>query len=648
MRSLTPRDSQNRQMRGRRWFQPNISRLGHRYATLMGALVGGLIFLAAPASALAALEAPTTEAANPVGGTSATLNGTLNPHASGTAGYYFAYAEGESCEGGTSTTPHKEATGQGIKASTPVTGLEGSTKYAFCLVATHLEEAASGLPLTFTTLASKPVTEGGAVTGNTPYSGSVNTLVNPENQSTSCVFEYGETTSYGSSVPCEPNSLEGSEAQSVSGSFTGLTPATTYHYRVLATNATGATKGVDAEFKTSPLEAPIVESQSTSGITQSSVVLEAQVNPNYQEATYEFEYATNEALTGATKVAGAAPIPNEPGGHLASVAISGLTTGVTYYYRVVATNGTGTTDGAPVASFKTQAVPAVTTGEAELVTRTSAQVSGTVNPEGDSTSAYVAYISEAGYIENGGAAATNPYSGGNVTPIVSLGSEYTPTSIGTVQLHELKPGTTYHFAVIASNSLGTRSGPDVTFTTSAATPPLVTTGEATGVTQTSATLTGTVDTRGLQTTTGFEFGATPALGSVELASTVPGTESGTTVTISASFGAYLQPGTTYYYRATAANMDGTSEGAAVKSFTTASFPALPVITSPLVALPLTPPTTTTQGTETKKTPPLTNAQKLTKALKACDKKPKSKRAACQKQARKKFPVKKKKKKKAKG
>ena len=73
--------------------------------------------------------------------------------------------------------------------------------------------------------------------------------------------------------------------------------------------------------------------ESASAATSSKVTLAAEVNPNNQETTYEFEYATNKALTGASKEPGAAPLTglgNQP----ASVTLSGLKAGETYFYRV--------------------------------------------------------------------------------------------------------------------------------------------------------------------------------------------------------------------------------------------------------------------------------------------------------------------------
>jgi len=477
-----------------------------------------------------------------------------------------------------------------------------------------------------------PLVEAGEVSSTTPSSASVNAFVNPENQTTSCQFEYGTSTSYGNSVPCEPASLEGTESQFVTGAFSGLEPATTYHYRVLATNATGETKGVDGEFTTLALKAPIVDGESVSGLSSTDAALEAQINPNYQETTYVFEYATNEALIGATSVAGETALSAEFGDQLASVDIGGsLQPHTTYYYRVVATNGTGPTPGT-VQSFTTLGVPGVSTGPAQNTTRTSATVSGSINPAGASTTYHVAYIDQAGYETALAAATANPYAGGGASPSNNAGSDYAVHAVGPLTISELRPATTYHYALVASNSVGTTIGSDMTFTTAPPTPPLASTSAASAISQLSATLNGVVDGAGLQTIVAFEFGTSPALGSSDFAGVVPSEEARGVMPVSLLMGDHLLAGTTYYYRTVATNADGTSYGA-IESFSTPSFPGLPAIASfPLLpqqsaAVLVTKVTTTTPK-------PLTKAQKLAKALKACAKKPRRKRAACRKQARK--------------
>jgi hypothetical protein len=98
----------------------------------------------------------------------------------------------------------------------------------------------------------------------------------------------------------------------------------------------------------------------------------------------------------------------------------------------------------------------------------------------------------------------------------------------------------------------------------------------------------------------------------------------------------LEPDTTFYYRLCATNADGTTCGAD-QSFTTPGFPS-PLVqpaTPPLLAIPAIAFPTETTGLRGTKA--LTSAQKLAKALKACNKdRSRSKRASCEKQARKKY------------
>jgi len=101
----------------------------------------------------------------------------------------------------------------------------------------------------------------------------------------------------------------------------------------------------------------------------------------------------------------------------------------------------------------------------------------------------------------------------------------------------------------------------------------------------------------------------------------------------------LQPGTTYYYRLVATNADGTTYGED-ETFTTPGYlsPIIQPATPPLLAIPAIAFPAETTGV--RGTGALTEAQKLEKALKACGRKPRKKRAGCERRVRKKFKKKK--------
>ena len=98
----------------------------------------------------------------------------------------------------------------------------------------------------------------------------------------------------------------------------------------------------------------------------------------------------------------------------------------------------------------------------------------------------------------------------------------------------------------------------------------------------------------------------------------------------------LQPATTYHYRIEASNLDGTEYGTD-QSFTTPGIPSplsqpptAPLIATPTIAFPTEP------GKATTTVKALTRAQKLAKALKTCEGKPKKQRASCIKKADKQY------------
>jgi|GEM_PF-6315580 len=83
----------------------------------------------------------------------------------------------------------------------------------------------------------------------TAGSATLNATVNPNGYSTSINFQWGVTTSYGSTTADQLIGI-GISGIPVTASLTGLLPNTTYHYRVVATNSLGSTYGNDVTFVT--------------------------------------------------------------------------------------------------------------------------------------------------------------------------------------------------------------------------------------------------------------------------------------------------------------------------------------------------------------------------------------------------------------
>ncbi len=100
-------------------------------------------------------------------------------------------------------------------------------------------------------LPNSPTVVTKAASSVTQTSATLNATVNPNSGEVSeCKLEYGTAASYGSSAPCSLLPGSGNSAIAVSAAVAGLTPDTTYHVRISATNAGGTSKGSDETFNT--------------------------------------------------------------------------------------------------------------------------------------------------------------------------------------------------------------------------------------------------------------------------------------------------------------------------------------------------------------------------------------------------------------
>ena len=296
--------------------------------------------------------------------------------------------------------------------------------------------------------------------------------------------------------------------------------------------------------------APTATTGAASNVTGSTVSLAGSVNPNSAQTAVVFEFGPTLSFGSitSTAIAGSGSSDVQITGSL-----SGLTSGTTYYYRLVATNSVGTTFGA-VSSFTTTGAPSAPDAVTLPVTSTgdtSAELAGTVNPRRELT----AYTFEYG--------TTTTF--GSITPVVGLDAANVPEAV-SASLTGLASNATYFYRLVATNATGTTTGAVLSFTTGPASAPVVTTGTASGVTAGGATLAATVDPRGSQTTFAFEYGTSVSFGSLSAIDNAGSTAGVQNVSLPL---AGLAPNTTYLYRVVATNAIGTSTGV-VQSFTTTS------------------------------------------------------------------------------
>jgi phosphodiesterase/alkaline phosphatase D-like protein len=480
----------------------------------------------------------TTDAATSIATTSATVTGTVDPEGQQT-NYHFEY--GTTPNFGTTTAATSAGNGATSTAvSSSLSGLQPNTTYYYRLVASNATGAAFGTQGTFTTIAPGPQVVTGAASSIGTTSATISGTVNPEGQDTSYHFDYGTSpTSYSDSTSAT-DAGSGDSAGDVSAALIGLQANTTYYYRVVATNADGTADGHQGTLTTSAL-APVVTTGSASSITTTSATISGTVNPEGQQTTYEFDYGTSPNFGSATS---AASLGSGSPDTSVSATLTGLQPGVTYYYRLVATNLTGTDDGGQ-ATFTTNSLPpAVTTGNASSVTTSSATITGTVNPEDWGTS---------------------PTSYGNSTTATSAGSATNPGTVST-DLSALTPNTVYYYRLVAINGSGTTDGQQGTFTTNGLLP-VVSTGSPSSITSSSATIAGTVNPEGQATTYHFDYGTSPTSYGNSTTTTNAGSNSSADPVSTPLTG--LQAGTTYYYRIAATNPAGTSNGTQ-GTFTTGS------------------------------------------------------------------------------
>ena len=185
----------------------------------------------------------------------------MNPQAAGDPGTFeFSYkASANECQDGEAAGGNATG-GKGEAVKAELTGLVPNTVYTVCLRAHNEagEESELTAPVTFTTLVAPLTVESESSSVVDATEARLEASIYDGNFEATYHFEYGTSAgSYEVSVPRMSAHIHAALApRSVSAAATGLAPATTYHYRVVASNVLpGEVDGPDREF-TTPAAAP--------------------------------------------------------------------------------------------------------------------------------------------------------------------------------------------------------------------------------------------------------------------------------------------------------------------------------------------------------------------------------------------------------
>lgn len=287
--------------------------------------------------------------------TAATVQGAINPENQSTQ-YQFIY--GTSPVALTSSTPLTAGpSGQSATSvSATLSGLSPSTTYYYELEATAGGQTYSGSVQSFTTAATAPpqqtpIAATGAAGSVGTSSATLTGTIDPGgSQPVSYHFAYGTSPSNLSATTFQSSALSGTSSVPVSSILSGLSPNTTYYFRLDAQLGAGTYSGSVQSFTTRPA-APGASTGGASAITSTGALVSGLVSPGGVATSYLVEFGTTTAYGHSTALssagAGTRTVP-------VSITLSGLRARTRYHYRLVAISAGGTGVGSD-ATFMTSA-----------------------------------------------------------------------------------------------------------------------------------------------------------------------------------------------------------------------------------------------------------------------------------------------------
>lgn len=186
-----------------------------------------------------------------------------------------------------------------------------------------------------------PTVTTGALRSVLPTSAVVNGTVDPNGVATTWYFQYGLAVNATFGARTAAKSAGAGRAEvSVTGMLTGLAPATSYRYRLVAETSAGAVFAGTGVFNTTA--APIVVTGAATRLGSNSATLNGTVDPEGLAGHWYFQYGTSTSYGSATAVTA---LVAGPSADVVAATVTDLAPDMTYHFRLVSTSSAGETFG---------------------------------------------------------------------------------------------------------------------------------------------------------------------------------------------------------------------------------------------------------------------------------------------------------------
>jgi hypothetical protein len=324
--------------------------------------------------------------------------------------------------------------GYGELGSTQRLAVDGANGDLYVVDRAKADVAVFGAPVIIPTVA---ISAASNVTGT---KATLNGSVNPEGiEVEGCTFEYGTTTAYGHTAPCDGSIPTDSERHPVTANVAGLeADGVTYHYRILARNANGLSQSADKTLTT----AATTFTEAATKVGVDSATLNGTVRPEggqYSECDFEYKLATGSDYKDAPCDPPAANIEPDFTAHAVDASLTELQANATYEFRLKATTTAGARYG-DFQKFTMTGPPQISEVHASDATQGAVYLEAKINPSGFGTSYHFEWGSTPSYGREV-PSEFEPYIGNGNEPVLVR-----------AKLTGLTAASTYHYRVVATNS----------------------------------------------------------------------------------------------------------------------------------------------------------------------------------------------------